>query len=186
MNMKFPIAFVIILLAGCSTPKSDNSALELLYDYDIEERLVELGIDLSDPQLPPGLSIELAVQSGNLIYLSGNGPILPNGDKFVGKVGTDLTIDQGYEAARITAINQLSVLKAHIGDLNKVEKIVKVLGMVNAEPSFTQHPAVINGFSDLMIEVFGERGRHARSAVGMTSLPWNLACEVELIVQIRE
>ena len=186
MKVKIQMALLIILIAGCSTPKSDNTELEPLYSYDVEERLVELGIVLADPQLPPGLSIELAVQSGNLIYLSGNGPILPNGDKFAGKVGTDLTIDQGYDAARITAINQLSVLMAHIGDLNKVEKIVKVLGMVNAEPSFTQHPAVINGFSDLMIEVFGERGRHARSAVGMTSLPWNLACEVELIVQIRE
>ena len=127
MKVKIQMALLIILIAGCSTPKSDNSALEPLYSYDIEERLVELGIDLETPELPPGLNIELSVQSGNLIFLSGNGPILPNGDKFAGKVGTDLTIDQGYEAARITAINQLSVLKAHIGDLNKVEKIVKVL-----------------------------------------------------------
>ncbi len=157
-----------------------------LYNYDIEQKLSEMEIELSKPKLPKGISIELSTQSGNLIFLSGNGPISPNGDIITGKVGTDLSIEQGYEAARLTAINQLSVLKAHIGDLNKVEKIVKVFGMVNADPSFTDHPKVINGFSDLLIEVFGERGRHARSAVGMSSLPWNLACEIEMIVQIKE
>ena len=157
-----------------------------LYNYDIEQKLSEMGIELSKPELPKGISIELSTQSGNLIYLSGNGPISTNGDRITGKVGTDLSIEQGYKAARLTAISQLSVLKAHIGDLNKVEKIVKVFGMVNADPSFTDHPKVINGFSDLLIEVFGERGRHARSAVGMSSLPWNLACEIEMIVQIKE
>ncbi len=157
-----------------------------LYNYDIEQKLSEMEIELNKPKLPKGISIELSSQSGNLIFLSGNGPISPNGDKITGKVGTDLSIEQGYEAARLTAINQLSVLKEQIGDLNKVEKIVKVFGMVNADPSFTDHPKVINGFSDLLIEVFGERGRHARSAVGMSSLPWNLACEIEMIVQIKE
>ena len=184
--MKILIISLLILIAACSAPNQKNEIKEPLYTYDVEERLVELGIELSEPKLPKGVNIELSVQSGNLIFLSGNGPIFPNGEKLTGKVGADLTIEQGYAAARLTAVNQLSVLKAHIGDLNKVEKIVKVLGMVNAEPSFTQQPAVINGFSDLMIEVFGDRGRHARSAVGMSSLPWNLACEVELIVRIRE
>ena len=184
--MKTLIISFITLIAACSTPNQKIDITEPLYTYDVEERLIELGIDLSEPKLPKGVNIELSVQSGNLIFLSGNGPIFPDGERIAGKVGTDLTIEQGYAAARLTAVNQLSVLKAHIGDLNKVEKIVKVLGIVNAEPSFTQQPAVINGFSDLMIEVFGDRGRHARSAIGTSSLPWNLACEVELIVRIRE
>jgi len=175
------IFLVIITMSYTSYGQETN-----LYKYDIEQKLSELGIELSKPKLPKGISIELSTQSGNLIYLSGNGPISPNGDRITGKVGTDLSIEQGYKAARLTAINQLSVLKAHIGDLNRVEKIVKVFGMVNADPSFTDHPKVINGFSDLLIEVFGERGRHARSAVGMSSLPWNLACEIEMIVQIKE
>ncbi len=157
-----------------------------LYDYDVEERIKELGIELSTPHIPPGLNIELAVQSGNLIYLSGNGPILPNGERMVGKVGKDLTLEEGYEAARVTAINHLAVLKAKIGDLNKVVKIVKVLGLVNADHNFTEHPKVINGYTDVMIQVFGERGKHARSAIGMGSLPWNLACEVETIVEVVE
>lgn len=161
-------------------------AQEALYDYDVEERLKELSIELSPPSIPPGLNIELAVQSGNLIYLSGNGPIRTNGERIVGKVGREVTVEEGYEAARITAINHLAVLKSKIGDLNKVVKIVKVLGLVNADPHFTEHPKVINGYTDLMLEVFGERGKHARSAMGMGSLPWNLACEVEAIVEVRE
>ena len=96
-------------------------------------------------------------------------------------------MDEGYEAARLTAVNQLSVLKAHLGDLNRVKKIVKVFGMVNCTPDFTDQPKVINGFSDLMVEVFGERGRHARSAaVGMSSLPWGIPCEIEMIVEVQE
>lgn len=153
-----------------------------LYDYDVEERISELGIVLHTPKLPPGINIELATQSGNLVYLSGNGP----GKKFIGKVGKELTVSQGYDAARATAINHLSVLKATIGDLNKVVKIVKILGLVNATTDFTEHPKVINGYTDLMIEVFGERGKHARSAMGMGSLPWNFACEVEAIVEVIE
>lgn len=159
---------------------------ENLYTYDVEERLEELGIKLETPTLPPGINIELATQSGNLVYLSGNGPIANSGKRVIGKVDTDLSIEEGYEAARLTAINHLAVLKAEIGDLNRVVKIVKVLGLVNATPTFTEHPKVINGYSDLMIEVFGDRGRGARSAMGMVSLPWNLACEIEAIVEIQE
>ena len=120
------------------------------------------------------------------MYLSGNGPIAADGTRITGKVGTDLTVEQGYEAAKLVAIRHLSVLKKELGDLNKVVRVIKVLGMVNADSSFTQQPAVINGYSETMITVFGERGRHARSAVGMASLPFNLACEVEAIVQVRE
>ncbi len=184
--MKYVFICISLLIIGCNSPTKKTEEVEKLYTYNIEDKLKELGIELSEPKLPKGVNIVLTVQSNNLIFLSGNGPISPNGDRIIGKVGTDLSIEQGYAAARQTAINQLSVLKTHIGDLNKVEKIVKVFGMVNADASFTEHPKVINGFSDLMIEVFGERGRHARSAVGMSSLPWNLACEIEMIVQIKE
>ena len=173
----------LILLLLCFACTTEQKAL---YDYDVEQRLSELEIELETPKVPLGINIELANQSGNLIYLSGNGPMRSNGDKVVGKVGQELTIEEGYAAARLTAINHLSVLKAKIGDLNKVVKIVKVLGLVNAPPEFTEHPAVINGYTDLMIEVFGDRGRHARSAMGMGSLPWNLACEIETIVEIRD
>ncbi|MEQ8240032.1 MAG: RidA family protein [Cyclobacteriaceae bacterium] len=157
-----------------------------LYDYDVEQRLDDLGIELIDLKLPPGINIEPAVRSGNLVYLSGNGPITSDGKRIAGKVGKDLTIEQGYDAARLTAIRHLSVLKKEIGDLNRVVKIVKVLGLVNAPPDFTEHPKVINGYTDLMIEVFGQRGKHARSAMGMGSLPWNLACEIEVIVEVKE
>ena len=183
--MKILITFLIAMFLVFNSHGQEANASEYLYDYDVEQRLVDLGIELLDPKLPKGINIELSTQSGNLIYLSGNGPISSSGEKTIGKVGSDLSIEQGYMAARLTAINQLSVLKAHIGDLNKVVKIVKVFGMVNANPSFTEHPRVINGFSDLLIEVFGERGRHARSAVGVASLPWNIACEVEMIVEIK-
>lgn len=184
--MRIPIVAWLIALSACSPKPKDIPTSEPLYDYDVEERIAELGIELSEPFLPPGLNLSLATRSGNQVFLSGNGPMMADGTKTTGKVGTDLTIEEGYAAARMTAINQLSVLKAEIGDLNKVEKIIKVFGMVNADPTFTDHPKVINGFSDLMVEVFGERGKGARSAVGMSSLPWNIACEVELVVQIRE
>ena len=183
--MKYIIFLFLIIFLGCDTQIKINNRAENLYDYDVEERIKELGIELSEPGKPGGNYVK-AVRSGNLVYLSGNGPIYPDGKKIAGKVGTDLTIKQGYEAARLTAINQLSVLKAQIGDLNKVELIIKVFGMVNADPTFTEHPDVINGFSDLMVEIFGDRGKHARAAVGTGSLPWNIACEVEMIVQIME
>jgi enamine deaminase RidA (YjgF/YER057c/UK114 family) len=185
--MKPTILFLFsIFLCACNSGNQDSKKVDDLYDYDIEERLIELGITLHEPKLPKGIKIVFAVKSNNLVYLSGNGPIAPDGTRITGKVGTDLTVEQGYEAAKLTAIRHLSVLKAELGDLNKVERIVKVLGMVNADQSFTEHPKVINGYSELMVAVFGERGMHARSAIGMSSLPWNLACEVEAIVQIRE
>jgi len=176
------ILFGLILLS-CYSCTPDHKEL---YDYDVEQRIIDLGIQLEAPKVPPGINIELAKQSGNMIYLSGNGPRSENGEMITGKVGQELSIEDGYAAARLTAINHLNVLKATIGDLNKVVSIVKVLGLVNAPPDFTEHPAVINGYTDLMIEVFGDRGRHARSAMGMGSLPWNLACEIETIVEIQE
>jgi len=184
MKRTLAIAIFLLGLISCDTPTpNSSSSTEKLYNYDIEEKIAELGIELKPQKLPPGLKIEMATQSGNLIYLSGNGP-MQDGKRIEGKLGAELTIEEGYDAARMTAINHLTVLKEKIGDLNKVVKIVKVLGLVNATPDFTDHPKVINGYTDVMIEVFGERGRHARSAMGMGSLPWNLACEVETIVEV--
>lgn len=184
--MKYTILLLSLLLLSCNSGNKDTPPVEPLYDYDVEERIAQLGITLSEPTLPKGIKIVLATRTDNLIYLSGNGPIAPDGTRTVGKVGSDLSIEEGYAAAKLTAIRHLSVLKKELGDLNKVERLIKVLGMVNADTSFTEHPKVINGYSELMVAVFGERGMHARSAVGMGSLPWNLACEVEAIVQVRE
>ena len=184
--MKHIILLLTIILFSCNTEKKETKPVDNLYDYDIEERLDSLGITLHEPTLPKGIKIVLATRVNNLLYLSGNGPIAADGTRITGKVGTDLTVEQGYNAAKLVAIRHLSILKKELGDLNKVVRIIKVLGMVNADSSFTQQPAVINGYSETMVAVFGERGMHARSAVGMASLPWNLACEVEAIVQIQE
>jgi enamine deaminase RidA (YjgF/YER057c/UK114 family) len=152
---------------------------------DVEERLERLGIELPSAS-PPVANYVNAVRTGNLIFLSGKGPLRADGTNITGKVGEDLTVEEGYEAARITGINLLAALKSEIGDLNRVTRVVKVLGMVNAAPSFTDHPGVINGLSDLMVDVFGDRGRHARSSVGMGSLPGEIAVEIEMIVEIAE
>jgi len=126
------------------------------------------------------------VRTGNLIFLAGKGPKRADGTELHGKLGQDVSIEEGYAGARLTAINQLAVLKTMLGDLRKVKRIVKVLGMVNSDPNFVEQPKVINGFSDLMVEVFGDRGRHARAAVGMASLPRGQAVEIELVVEIYE
>jgi enamine deaminase RidA (YjgF/YER057c/UK114 family) len=152
---------------------------------DAEARLKAKGIVLTTPP-PPIANYVNAVRVGNLLFLAGKGPAKPDGTNIIGKVGTDLTIEQGYEAARLTAINHLSVLKAELGSLNKVKQIVKVLGMVNCSQEFKDQPKVINGYSDLMVEIFGDKGKHARSAVGMYALPMNIAVEVEVIVEIED
>lgn len=151
--------------------------------YDPEARLAELGIELPEPPSPVANYVN-GVQTGNLIFLAGKGPRRADGSEVRGKLGADLTIEEGYEAARLTAISQLAVLKAMLGDLSRVVRVVKVLGMVNSAPDFVDQPAVINGFSDLMVEVFGERGRHARAAVGMATLPRGQAVEIELVVEV--
>lgn len=155
------------------------------WGQDAEQRLKEKGIELPAPSKPVANYVN-AVRVGNLIYLSGKGPKRPDGSDVTGKVGRDLTIEQGYEAARLTAIQHLGVLKAELGSLNKVKRIIKVLGMVNCENGFTDQPKVINGYSDLMVEIFGEKGKHARSAVGMYALPNNIAVEVEVIVEVEQ
>lgn len=126
------------------------------------------------------------VRTGNLIFLAGKGPKAPDGSELNGKVGTEVSIEEAYAGARLTAINQLAVLKDMLGNLNRVVRVVKVLGMVNSDPDFVEQPAVINGFSDLIVEVFGDRGKHARAAVGMASLPRGQSVEIEMIVEVRD
>ena len=119
-----------------------------------------------------------------LVYVSGTGPRKKDGGYVTGRLGEDMTIEEGYDAARLTALNILGSLKGEIGDLNKVVRFVKVIGMVNSTPNFNQQPAVINGFSDFIVEIFGDRGRHARSAVGLVSLPSDIAVEIEVVVEV--
>jgi enamine deaminase RidA (YjgF/YER057c/UK114 family) len=149
-----------------------------------EERLTALGLTLPTIPRPVANYVPFRV-IGQLLYLSGQGPRLPTGGYAVGKVGDTVTVAEAYEHARITTLGLLAVVKAAVGDLDRVEAVVKLLGMVNAAPDFTDHPKVINGCSDLLVEVFGDRGRHARSAVGMGSLPNNMTVEIEAILAIR-
>ena len=178
LRSKIILAVALVLALG--------NQVTLGQQFDPEARLNELGIELGTPPQPVANYVS-AVRSGNLVFLAGHGPQLPEGGYVTGKVGTELSIEEGYEAARLTGIALLASLKAAIGDLNNVVRIVKVTGMVNTTPEFTDHPAVINGFSDLMVDLFGEeRGKHARSAVGMNSLPFDIAVEIEMIVEVRQ
>lgn len=152
---------------------------------DFDKKLSELGIQLPAASKPMGNYVK-AVRTGNLLFLAGTGPTKADGTLIIGKVGKDLTLEQGYEAAKVTGIAILDTLKNELGDLNKVKRIVKVLGMVNCHNDFTDQPKVINGFSDLMVAVFGDKGKHARSAVGMNSLPSNMAVEIEIVVELVE
>lgn len=168
------ISLLLILVAGAFS----------VLAQDAEQKLKEKNIVLPTPGKPVANYVN-AVRVGNLLYLAGKGPTKPDGSNIQGKVGKDLTIEQGYDAARLVAINHLAVLKAELGSLNKVKRIVKVLGMVNCTENFIDQPKVINGYSDLMVEIFGEKGKHARSAVGMYALPMNIAVEVEVIVEVE-
>ena len=146
----------------------------------IEKRLEELGISLPEPAKPVATYVRY-VQTGNLLYISGTGP---SKDQPNGKLGTDLTVEQGYVVARSVGIAMISTMKQALGDLDRVQRVVKLLGMVDSAPDFGDQPKVINGCSDLLVEVFGEKGRHARSAVGMGALPGNIAVEIECIVEV--
>jgi len=172
-----PALILVAILVAAGAAMAEES-------YDPEARLRELGIELP-PAPDPVANYVNGVRTGNLIFLAGKGPKRADGSELTGKLGADLSIEEGYEGARLTAINQLAVLKEMLGDLNRVTRVVKVLGMVNSDPEFVQQPAVINGFSDLIVEVFGERGRHARAAVGMASLPRGQAVEIEMIVEVE-
>ena len=152
----------------------------------VESRLEELGISLPDSPAPVANYVPV-VRTGNLIYLSGVGPTAkPDGSAYIGKIDSQLTIEEGYDAARLTAVNMIARLKGYLGDLDRVVQIVKVLSMVNADLDFTEPPAVTNGCSDLLVEVFGEIGRHSRSAVGVATLPGGIPIEIEMIVEISD
>ena len=152
---------------------------------NIEDKLSQLGLKLPAAGKPVANYVP-AVRSGNLVFLSGHGPVMEDGSLVTGKVGADLTLDEGYNAARQVALILLASLKSEIGDLDKVHRIVKILGMVNCTPDFVDQPRVINGASDLLVEIFGDKGRHARSAVGMNALPMNIAVEIEMIVEVGD
>ena len=149
-----------------------------------DARITELKLILPPPPKPIATYVP-CVQVGNLVYVSGHGPLRPDKTMICGRVGADLGEEQGKEAARVVGLAVLSSLRNFLGSLDRVVRLVKVLGMVNAAPDFPNHPAVINGFSDLMVEVFGESGKGARSAVGMGSLPSNIAVEVEAVFQLN-
>jgi enamine deaminase RidA (YjgF/YER057c/UK114 family) len=139
-------------------------------------------------ELPPGpkpvASYVPAVRTGNLVFLAGQGPLAGGKPTVTGKVGADLTEEQGYKAARATILNSLAALRAEIGSLDRVRRVVKLVGWVNSAPGFTRQPWVIKGASDLLIEIFGDAGRHARSAVGANELPFNIPVEIEIIVEV--
>ena len=152
----------------------------------VESRLEELGISLPDSPAPVANYVPV-VRTGNLIYLSGVGPAAkPDGSAYIGKIDSQISIEEGYDAARLTAVNMIARLKGYLGDLDRVVQIVKVLSMVNADLDFTEPPAVTNGCSALLVEVFGESGRHARSAVGVATLPGGMPIEIEMIVEISD
>jgi enamine deaminase RidA (YjgF/YER057c/UK114 family) len=149
-----------------------------------EARLRELGIDLPEP-LGPGGSYVSARRAGDTVYVSGQGPARPDGTMVTGKVGADLTLEEANAAARLAGLQLLAVLRDELGSLDHVTGILKLLGMVNCAPDFSDTPGVINGCSELLVDVFGDAGRHARSAVGMAELPFGIAVEVELVASVR-
>jgi enamine deaminase RidA (YjgF/YER057c/UK114 family) len=151
---------------------------------DFDKKLKELGVELFPPSKPVANYVK-AVRVGNLLFISGHGPTKADGSNITGKIGKDLTIEQGYEAAKLTATGIISTLKAELGDLNKVKRIVKVNGWVNCNPDFTEQPKVVNGCSDLMVALFGEKGKHARAAMGAIALPSNIAIEIEMVVEVE-
>ena len=149
----------------------------------VEDKLNAMGLTVPVPP-PPGGNYIPARRTGNVVFLSGVTPSRPDGTAFKGKLGRDLTVEEGYAAAQNCALKLLANLKKEIGDLDNVTKVIKLLGMVNSDPDFTQPPAVVNGCSDLLVEVLGEKGRHARSAVGLATLPGGVAVEIEMIVEV--
>ena len=189
---KIKYLFLILFLVNCTSNDREADDYSLmnkpLYDYDVEEKIKQLNIELPIPGEPIANYVPTVrfseTKNSMLVYVSGSGPRKENGDYLTGRRGDDMTIEEGYDAAKLTGINILASLKKEIGDLNKIKRFVKVIGMVNSTADFYQQPAVINGFSDFIVEVFGDRGKHARSAVGMVSLPSNIAVEIEVVVEV--
>lgn len=154
---------------------------------EIERKLEEMGYELPPTEDRFAGHFVRTVQTGNLVYLAGHGAWVPEGGFLhMGKLGSDLTIEQGYECARLTALNMLASLKEHLGDLDRVKQVVKMLCMINCDPDFKDAPLVANGASDLLVNLYGGAGRHARSAVGMSSLPFSIPIEIEIIVEVAD
>lgn len=186
MKKYFLIPVIAVALISCNSASKDQAQEKPKVEtVDFDKRLKDMNIILATPSAPIASYVKI-VRVGNLIYTAGHGPDKPDGSRLTGRLGDDLTLEQGQEAARLTAIALLSSLKAELGDLNKVKRIVKVLGMVQSAPGFKDQPKVMNAFSDLMVEVFGEKGKHSRSAVGVTALPANWATEIEMVVEVED
>lgn len=172
--MKYLITLVLIVSVSIAYGQND-----------IDKKLKELGIELITPTSPVA-NYAKAVRTGNLIYLSGHGPTKADGKDIIGKVGKDLSVEQGIEAAKRTAISLISTLKMELGgDLSRVKRIVKVNGWVNCTDNFKEQPKVMNGCSDLLVAVFGQKGKHARTSLGTNALPSNIAIEIEMIVEVE-
>jgi enamine deaminase RidA (YjgF/YER057c/UK114 family) len=151
----------------------------------VEARLRELGVELPVPPRPVAAYVPAVETEGRLVFISGQGPVVDNVPVIVGRLGRELTLEQGQQAAKLCAINLLAQLKAHIGDLDRVQRIVKLTAWVNSDDSFDQQPFVVNGASQFLEQVFGEAGRHARTALGTNALPFQIAVEAELVVELR-
>jgi enamine deaminase RidA (YjgF/YER057c/UK114 family) len=160
------------------------ASLPVFSQTDFDKKLKELGVELI-PATKPMANYVKAVRTGNLIFLAGHAPTKADGTNITGKVGKDISLEQGIEAARVTAISLLSTLKTEIGDFNKVKRIVKVNGWVNCNSEFQDQPKVINGCSDLLVALFGEKGKHARAALGANALPMGIAVEIEMVVEVE-
>lgn len=153
---------------------------------EVERKLAEMGLELPPPVKPMG-SYVLAVRTGNLLFLAGHGPVAADGSiSHIGKLGREISVEQGYEAARNTGLNLLSTTKVALGDLDKVRRVVKLLSMVNCVPDFVETAPVANGCSDLLISLYGDAGKHGRSAVGMASLPVGIPVEIEMILEVAD
>jgi len=149
----------------------------------IEQRIKDLGLELTPPAKPE-LNYLTAIQAGDLVFVSGHGPRPDPRNEFIGKVGAEVDAETAYRAAGVTILRCLSSLWAEIGDLDQVEHVVKLFGMVNSAPGFNRQPYVIDGASDLLVDIFGDRGRHTRSAVGMAELPFGICVEIEMVVRL--
>ena len=152
----------------------------------IEQKIKDLGLEMPNNPPNPASKILMYRRAGNVVYLSGHGPSRGGKNQYIGKLGQDFTTQQGYDAAKLTMLNLLESLKNCIGDLDKVTQVVKLLGLVNSTLDFTEQPGVINGATELLIELYGDAGRHARSAVGMAQLPGGMAVEIEMIVEVAD
>ena len=151
---------------------------------NVEDRLAEMGLQLPSAPAPMANYVR-AVRAGNLLFVSGHGPQRDGQLHFLGKVGKDLTVEEGYKSAQLVCLNCLASVKKELGDLDRVKRVVKLLGMVNCPPDFGQQPEVINGASDLLVRLYGEAGRHARSTVGMGSLPRGISVEIEMVLEVE-